>query len=211
MTKDKPHKLRILLSDDHLIVRMGLAALINKQPDMTVVGESSDGTEAIEAHEKLSPDITIMDIMMPGKGGAAATAEIMRRHPNAKILVLTTFGSSPDVKRALDAGASGALSKDVLQQELLDAIRRVGSGGRVVDTEIKSSLNSIPYSATLSARQIEVLRLVAKGFDNKEVARLLGLSVDGVKKHLKVIFASLGAASRTEAVSIALSNNLLKI
>ena len=211
MTKDKPHKLRILLADDHLIVRMGLAALINKQPDMSVVGESSDGAEAIELQETLSPDITIMDIMMPGKGGAAATVEIMRRHPDARILILTTFGSSPDVKRALAAGASGALSKDVLQQELLGAIRRVANGERVVDAEIKSSLATTSDSTSLSARQIEVLRLVAKGFDNKEVARLLGLSVDGVKKHLKVIFASLGAASRTEAVSIALSNDLLNI
>lgn len=211
MTKDKPHKLRILLADDHLIVRMGLAALINKQPDMTIVGESSDGSEVINQHEKLSPDVTIMDIMMPGKGGAAATAEIMRRHPDARILVLTTFGSSPDVKHALDAGAAGALSKDVLQKELLGAIRRVANGERVVDTEILSSLASMSNPTSLSARQIEVLRLVAKGFDNKEVARLLGLSIDGVKKHLKLIFASLGAASRTEAVSIALSNDLLNI
>ena len=204
-------KLRILLADDHLVVRMGLSALINKQQDMSVVGEATDGTEAVELAQKLSPDVIIMDIMMPGMGGAEATGEIIRRLPDAKILVLTTFGSSPDVKRALEAGACGALSKDALQEELLGAIRRVTNGERVVDREIQSSLASIPDAATLSARQVEVLRLVAKGFDNKEVARLLDLSVDGVKKHLKFIFASLGAASRTEAVSIALSNDLLKI
>lgn len=204
-------KLRILLADDHLVVRMGLSALINKQPDMAVVGEATDGTEAVELARKLTPDVIIMDIMMPGMGGAEATGEIIRRLPDAKILVLTTFGSSPDVKRALEAGACGALSKDALQEELLGAIRRVTNGERVVDREIQSSLATIPDAAALSARQVEVLRLVAKGFDNKEVARLLDLSVDGVKKHLKVIYATLGAASRTEAVSIALSNDLLKI
>ena len=204
-------KLRILLADDHLVVRMGLSALINKQSDMAVVGEATDGTEAVELARKLTPDVIIMDIMMPGMGGAEATGEIIRRLPDAKILVLTTFGSSPDVKRALEAGACGALSKDALQEELLGAIRRVTNGERVVDREIQSSLATIPDAAALSARQVEVLRLVAKGFDNKEVARLLDLSVDGVKKHLKVIYATLGAASRTEAVSIALSNDLLKI
>ena len=205
------NKLRILLADDHLVVRMGLSALISKQTDMSVVGEASDGAEAIDLAEKLVPDVIIMDIMMPGTGGAEATAEIMRRRPGAKVLVLTTFGSSPDVRRALEAGACGALSKDALQEELLGAIRHVANGEHVVDREIQSSLATIPAATALSARQVEVLRLVAKGFDNKEVARLLDLSVDGVKKHLKIIFASLGAASRTEAVSLALSNGLLKI
>ena len=204
-------KLRILLADDHLVVRMGLSALIDKQADMSVIGEATDGREAVELAEKLTPDVIVMDIMMPGMGGAEATAKIMRKCPGAKILILTTFGSSPDVRHALDAGACGALSKDALQEELLGAIRHVANGEHVVDREIQSSLATIPAATALSARQVEVLRLVAKGFDNKEVARLLDLSVDGVKKHLKIIFASLGAASRTEAVSIALSNDLLKI
>ena len=209
MMKDK--KLRVLLADDHLVVRIGLSALIDKQADMSVIGEATDGTEAIELAGKLTPDVIVMDIMMPGTGGAEATIRIKREHPDVKILILTTFGSSPDVRRALNAGASGALSKDALQEELLNAIRRVADGECVIDKEIKSSLAVIPPASTLSARQIEVLRLVAKGFDNKEIARLLELSVDGVKKHLKVIFASLGAASRTEAVSIALNDGLLKM
>lgn len=209
MMKDK--KLRVLLADDHLVVRIGLSALIDKQADMSVIGEATDGAEAIELAGKLTPDVIVMDIMMPGTGGAEATIRIKREHPDVKILILTTFGSSPDVRRALDAGASGALSKDALQAELLNAIRRVANGECVIDKEIKSSLAVIPPASTLSARQIEVLRLVAKGFDNKEIARLLELSVDGVKKHLKVIFASLGAASRTEAVSIALNDGLLKM
>ena len=204
-------KLHVLLADDHLVVRIGLSALIDKQTDMSVIGEATDGTEAIELAEKLTPDVIVMDIMMPGTGGAEATIRIKREHPDVKILILTTFGSSPDVRRALNAGASGALSKDALQEELLNAIRRVADGECVIDKEIKSSLAAIPSVSTLSARQIEVLRLVAKGFDNKEIARLLELSVDGVKKHLKVIFASLGAASRTEAVSIALNDGLLKM
>ena len=203
-------KLRILLADDHLVVRMGLSALIDKQPDMSVVGEATDGAEAIELAAKLTPDVIVMDIMMSGTGGAEATARIKRENPDAKILVLTTFGSSPDVRRALDAGASGALTKDALQEELLNGIRRVANGERVIDWEIKSSLAALSNEPTLSARQLEVLKLVAKGFDNREVARLLGLSIDGVKKHLKGIFAALGASSRTEAVSIALSNDLLK-
>ena len=201
-------KLRILLADDHMVVRMGLSALIDKQSDMIVVGEATDGREAVRLAEKLKPDVTIMDILMPGMNGAEASAEILRHDPESKILVLTTFGSSPDVRRALDSGARGALTKDALQQELLDAGRRIAAGERVVDREIKASLAAEP---TLSARQIEVLELVAKGFDNKEVAKLLGLSVDGVKKHLKIIFAALGAASRTEAVSLAMNSHLLKI
>ena len=201
-------KLRILLADDHMVVRMGLSALIDKQSDMIVVGEATDGREAVRLAEKLKPDVTIMDILMPGMNGAEASAEILRHDPEAKILVLTTFGSSPDVRRALDSGARGALTKDALQQELLDAVRRIAAGERVVDREIKASLAAEP---TLSARQIEVLELVAKGFDNKEVAKLLGLSVDGVKKHLKIIFAALGAASRTEAVSLAMNSHLLKV
>ena len=205
MAKDK---LRILLADDHMVVRMGLSALIDKQSDMIVVGEATDGREAVRLAEKLKPDVTIMDILMPGMNGAEASAEILRHDPEAKILVLTTFGSSPDVRRALDSGARGALTKDALQQELLDAVRRIAAGERVVDREIKASLAAEP---TLSARQIEVLELVAKGFDNKEVAKLLGLSVDGVKKHLKIIFAALGAASRTEAVSLAMNSHLLKV
>ena len=211
MPKVKTQKLRILLADDHLVVRMGLAALVDKQPDMAVVGEASDGTEAIDLYERLAPDVVIMDIMMPGKGGTEATAEIIRRHPDAKILLLTTFGASPDVRRALDLGACGALSKDTQKDELLNAARCAAKGERVINREIKSVLDSVSDAPTLSARQVEVLELVAKGFDNKEVARLLDLSVDGVKKHLKVIFATLGAASRTEAVSIALNNDLLKI
>ena len=203
------HKLRILLADDHLVVRIGLSALIDKQPDMSVVGEATDGQEAIELAERLSPDIIIMDIMMPGIGGAEATARIMRSRPDAKILVLTTFGASPDVRRALDLGACGALSKDTQKDELLNAIRAAAKGEQVINREIKSALDSVSAAPTLSARQVEVLELVAKGFDNKEVARLLGLSVDGVKKHLKIIFAALGASSRTEAVSLALSNKLL--
>lgn len=202
-------KLRILLADDHLVVRMGLSALIDKQPDMSIVGEAADGAEAVELAAKLTPDVIVMDIMMPGTGGAEATARIKSERPDAKVLVLTTFGSSPDVKRALDAGACGALTKDALQEELLGAIRRVAAGERVVDREISSSLAALSDEPNLSARQLEVLKLVAKGFDNKEVARLLGLSVDGVKKHLKVIFATLGASSRTEAVSIALGKHLL--
>lgn len=202
-------KLRILLVDDHLVVRLGLSALIDKQPDMFVIGEATDGVECLEQADQLKPDVIVMDIMMPNLNGADATVEILRRQPNARILILTTFGSSPDVKRALDAGACGALSKDASQKDLVDAIRRVAKGERCVDNEIEASLTTLSDKPNLSARQLEVLELVAKGFDNKEAARLLGLSVDGIKKHLKTIFATLGAASRTEAVTIAISKKLL--
>ena len=204
-------KLRILLADDHLVVRMGLSALINKQSDMAVVGEATDGTEAVELVQKLAPDIIIMDIMMPGMGGAEATGEIIRRLPDAKILVLTTFGTSQDAARAVAAGAAGAIVKDEGNETLLDSIRKIHAGEKVFSQEILETIENDEAEITLSPRQQQILQSAARGLSNTDIALQYGLAKDSVKHYLSDIFHKLGAANRSEAVAIALRKHLLKI
>ena len=196
-------KIKILLADDHQIVRMGLAAIIAAEGDMCLVGEASDGIEAVNLAQELRPDVILMDLMMPQKNGATATEEILAANPLAKILVLTTFGESDDVKLAMDAGAIGALIKDTPRHELVAAIRNVAEGKRVVSPEIAHVLEKLSAKPQLSPRQLEVLGYVAKGFTSKAIAAQMGITQDGVNGHLRAIFAHLNAASRTEAVAIA--------
>ena len=196
-------KIKILLADDHQIVRMCLAAIIAAEGDMCLVGEASDGIEAVNLAQELRPDVILMDLMMPQKNGATATEEILAANPLAKILVLTTFGESDDVKLAMDAGAIGALIKDTPRHELVAAIRNVAEGKRVVSPEIAHVLEKLSAKPQLSPRQLEVLGYVAKGFTSKAIAAQMGITQDGVNGHLRAIFAHLNAASRTEAVAIA--------
>ena len=202
-------KLKVLLADDHLVVRMGIAAIISFEKDMSVVGETDNGVEAVRLARELKPDVIVMDLMMPRMDGVAATLEILKENPRAKILVLTTFGTSQDIMKTLDAGAVGALVKTSSQAEIIGAIRAVASGQRVISKEIENSLKSTMETPKLSSRQIEVLTLVAKGFANGDIARLLGIGVNGVKDHLKNIYSTLNVSSRTEAVTIAINLKLI--
>ena len=202
-------KLKVLLADDHLVVRMGIAAIISFEKDMSVVGETDNGVEAVRLARELKPDVIVMDLMMPRMDGVAATLEILKENPRAKILVLTTFGTSQDIRKTLDAGAVGALVKTSSQAEIIGAIRAVASGQRVISKEIENSLKSTMETPRLSSRQIEVLTLVAKGFANGDIARLLGIGVNGVKDHLKNIYSTLNVSSRTEAVTIAINLKLI--
>ena len=202
-------KLKVLLADDHLVVRMGIAAIISFEKDMSVVGETDNGVEAVRLARELKPDVIVMDLMMPRMDGVAATLEILKENPRAKILVLTTFGTSQDIRKTLDAGAVGALVKTSSQAEIIGAIRAVASGQRVISKEIENSLKSTMETPKLSSRQIEVLTLVAKGFANGDIARLLGIGVNGVKDHLKNIYSTLNVSSRTEAVTIAINLKLI--
>ena len=204
-------KTRILLADDHLVVRMGLAAIIGIEKDLVVVGEASNGIEAVCLASELTPDVIIMDLMMPKLGGANATAEILKVNSAAKILILTSFGTSEDLKRALDAGAVGALVKDSAHAELIAAIRSVANGKRTLSPAIDRQLKSSAPAPDLSTRQIEILSYVAKGLTNAEIATLIGIGPDCVKAHLKVAFARLNASSRSEAVVIAMREHLLDI
>ena len=202
-------KIKILLADDHLVVRMGLALMISRQGDMELVGEAENGEAAISLARKQNPDVIIMDLQMPVMDGATATGRILAENPDAKILVLTTFGASADAARALDFGAIGAISKDSSQEMLLNAVRATAHGKSVVDDDIRATAETFRSAPKLSARQIEILDYASRGLENAEIARLLGISADGVKKHLKSIYAALGAATRAEASSLALRLGLI--
>ena len=201
--------IRILLADDHQVVRMGLAAIIAAEDDMRLVGEASDGNEAVDLAQKLSPDVILMDLMMPQKTGAEATEEILAANPDTKILVLTTFGESVEMKRAMDAGAAGALIKDTPRLELAAAIRDVASGRQVVSPEIAHVLKRMSEMPKLSPRQLEVLGYVAEGLTSKAISTKMGITQDSVNGHLRAIFAHLKASSRTEAVATAMRQGLI--
>ena len=205
-------KIRILLADDHLVVRMGLAAIIGIEKDLELAGEAGNGEDAIRLADELDPDVIIMDLMMPKLDGVKATERILKENPDRKILILTTFGASEDIKRALDAGAIGAMIKDSAHAELIGAIRATARGERTLSPSIKSQLKTASDSTpNLTPRQLEILSYVAKGLNNREIAPLIGIGPDCVKAHLKTAFARLGATSRSEAVALALNAGLIKV
>ena len=209
--KNTDRKIRVLLADDHLVVRMGLAAIISLEKDMTVIAEAENGLEAVRLAAEKKPDVVVMDLMMPKLDGAKATAEILAANPGAKVVVLTTFGGSVDVKRALDAGARSALVKATSQTELIAAIRRTAAGESVICSEIGNTLKADADSLDLSDRQLEILVYVAKGLNNREIARLLVVGPDCIKAHLKAIFARLDVASRSEAAAVAVKRKLISV
>ena len=205
------NKIRILVVDDHSIVRMGLVSLLETKDDLEVVGEAGNGETAVTKALKLTPDIVIMDLMMPKMGGAEATKAIHAQNPAIKVLILTSFGTSDEISRALDAGASGAIMKSATNGELVSAIRTVAAGKRIIAEDIRRQSKGNPMIPSLTPRQLEVLNSVSRGFTNREIADQFGISPESVKTHLENIFARIGASSRSEAVAIALRNQLLKI
>lgn len=205
------NKIRILVADDHSIVRMGLVSLLETKDDLEVVGEAGNGETAVTKALKLTPDVVIMDLMMPKMGGAEATEAIHAQNPGIKVLILTTFGTSDEISRALDAGASGAIMKSATNGELVSAIRTVAAGKRIIADDIRRQSKGNPMIPSLTPRQLEVLNPVSRGFTNREIADQFGISPESVKTHLENIFARIGASSRSEAVAIALRNQLLKI
>jgi DNA-binding NarL/FixJ family response regulator len=203
-------KTKILLVDDHLVVRMGLSLMISRQGDMKLVGEAENGEQAVVLAGELQPDVIIMDLQMPIMDGATATQKILVENPSARILILTTFGATADAARALNAGAVSAISKDSSQESLLAAIRATARGESIIDNDIRTSAEMFRTAPKLSARQIEILDYASRGLENTEIAKLMGITVDGVKKQLKLIYAALGSASRAEATSLALRLGLLE-
>ena len=202
-------KTRILIVDDHALIRRGLADLLRYEKDLAVVGEASDGEAAVAVATELKPDVVVMDLMMPVMDGVEATRRIKAVLPEAKILILTTFGTSVDVARAIAAGASGAIMKDALMEDQLNAIRTVASGDKVLSPEIEKAVQEEPLPEFTERQQL-ILESIARGLTNKDIANMLDISSDAVKQHFAAICAKLGAANRAEAVNVAHRKHLLK-
>ena len=207
--KAKRGKIGILFADDHQIVREGFVRLVGREADMKIVGEAENGLEAVRLAIELKPDVTVLDLRMPLKDGATAGAEILAAHPGAKIMLLTSFATAAEVKVALDAGVLGAVVKDSSSETLINAIRATARGERFISQEIADTLAERQQAPTISTRQKDILRLVAKGFNNDEIAERIGITRHGVKAHLAIVFDRLGASSRTEAASLALSLGII--
>ena len=203
--------IKLLIADDHAIVRTGLVALLESSGGIIVVGEADDGDAAVRMVRKCRPDIVVMDILMPGKNGIAATAEIKEMFPETKVLILTTSTVSDDLSAALAAGADGAVTKSTANKTLLAAVRSVAEGKRYVSPEISKMIANDPPAPELTDRQREILEAMARGKGNKEIAAQLDIQADSVRQHIIAIFSKLGAVNRAEAVAIAMRKQLLKI
>jgi two-component system NarL family response regulator len=204
-------KIRLLIADDHLVVREGLVAILNRQSDMAVIGEAAGGREAFEQCRGLRPDITLMDLRMPEMSGVEAIEAIRREDEKALIIILTTYDSDEDVYRGIRAGANAYLLKDTHREELLNCIRAVYAGKTVVSPEVASKLASRLREEELTPRELEILTLVGRGLSNKLIARALDITEGTVKTHVKNLLEKLDATSRTEAVAVASRRGLIKL
>jgi DNA-binding NarL/FixJ family response regulator len=201
--------IRILIADDHYVVRMGLTALVETEPDLQVVGEAANGAQVVELFKKLEPDLVLMDLRMPRTDGIVATRQIREQFPHARILMLTTYDGDDDIHKALSAGASGYLLKNSTRESLIPALRAVAAGQRWIPQEVASRLAARKMFEELTPREIEVLQQLAKGRANKEIADVLKISEHTVKDHLKSILGKLHVADRTEAVTAALQRGII--
>jgi DNA-binding NarL/FixJ family response regulator len=206
-----PSVIRILTVDDHPMLREGIAALVASQPDMKLVAEAATGREAVEQYRKHKPDLTLMDLQMPEMDGIEAMAAICSEFPEARIIVLTTYKGDVQVLRALKAGARAYLLKGLLRKELLETIRAVHGGQKRIPPEVAAELADHAVDDALTAREIDVLRLIALGNANKLVADQLAITEDTVKGHVKNILSKLGASDRTHAVTIALKRGIIEL
>ena len=211
MNDTDTNRTRILIADDHALVRMGPSTLLSTQPDMEVVAAAEDGESAVRMAHELRPDVIIMDYMMPALDGAAATERILKDLPQAKIIILTSYITAEGIARAIDAGAAGALMKNGETETLIQAIRDVRNGKKAIPPEIAGILSECNGIQRLTERQELVLDLITRGLSNHDIARHLNIQEDSVKKQASAIFEKIGASNRAEAVAIALRKHLLKI
>ena len=206
--------IRLMIADDHPVVRDGLAAMLASQPDFQVAGEAADGAIAVALAAELRPDVILMDLRMPILDGVTAIRQIRARQPAARILVLTTYDTDADILPAIEAGATGYLLKDTPRDELFRAIRATAAGEAVLAPAVAARLMGkmrAPAEERLSARELEVLGLVANGASNSDIAGALHISEATVKSHLLHVFAKLGVADRTAAVTVALQRGVLRL
>jgi DNA-binding NarL/FixJ family response regulator len=203
--------IRVLVADDHPVVRTGLAAVLVQQADLKLVAEAENGERAVELYREHRPDVSLMDLRMPVMDGVEAIRAITAEFPEARILALTTYEGDADIRRALEAGARGYLLKDMLLTDVIQAVRTVHVGERVIPDAVAVRLAEFPERSDLTERELEVLQLVARGLSNKEVARAIGRTDETVKIHLKNVFAKLDVADRTEAVTVALTRGLIHL
>jgi DNA-binding NarL/FixJ family response regulator len=203
--------IRVLCVDDHPSVRDGLSAIIDLQPDMTLVGEAATGQEALQQFRSLRPDITLLDLRLPDISGFDVIRKVRAEAPNARIIVLSSFEGDADIRRALDAGAQGYVVKGMVREELLDVIRSVHAGKKRLPAAVAQTLVEYMSADTVSPREIEVLVLVGAGKRNKEIAAELSIAEDTVKMHVRNILSKLQASDRTEAVTIALRRGIIHL
>lgn len=203
-------KIKILIADDHAVVRMGLSALFRAKGDFDIVGQACDGEQAVAEAVRLRPDVVVMDLMMPKANGIEATEALRRAAPDVRILVLTSYTTTDGIAQAIKAGAAGAVLKNAETTELVEAIRRVAAGERYVSPEIQRLMKSDPPVDALTCRQAEILHSLTRGLTNRDIARQFGLSVRSVEEHVNHILEKVGAANRAEAVAIALRKHLVK-
>ena len=209
MSKSAP--IRILVVDDHQLVRVGITTLIFPESDMKVVGEASDGREAVAKYRECRPDITLMDLQMPEMGGFDAIVAIRGEFPDARIIVLTTYTGDVQAQRAMKAGAQGYVLKNLLHKELLQTIRMVYGGRKAMAAEVAAGVAEHTGEEGLTTKEVDVLRLIAEGNANKEIAAQLGINEETVKSRVKNLLDKLGANDRTHAVTIALKRGIIEL
>jgi DNA-binding NarL/FixJ family response regulator len=203
--------IRILIAEDHLIARVGVKTILNTQPDMNVVAEAANGAQAVELHRQHRPDITLMDMRMPGTSGQEAIVAIRAEQPQARIIALSTYGGDEEIRRALNSGVRAYLTKDVLHDELIRAIHAVHAGETYLPPSIRMALEASSLPAGLSARELDVLALIVKGHGNKQIAYDLGIAEHTVKNHVKSILSKLGVADRTQAATAAIQRGIIHL
>lgn len=209
MKSSKP--IRILVVDDHFMVRMGLSASLNVEPDMEVIAEAGSGEDALHAYRKYHPNLVLMDLRLPGMSGAECTAALLREFPDAAILMLSTHSGEEEIYRAIQAGARGYIVKSIVREELLRAVRAVHQGQQYLDPIVASQLAERRSHRSLSSREVEVLRMVAKGLGNKEIAGELNIAEVTVKLHVSHVLEKLSVKDRTQAATVALQRGIISL
>lgn len=206
-----PTSIRVLVADDHVTVREGLASMIGRQPDMVVIGEAANGRDCVDRWIESRPDVTLLDLRMPVLDGVGAIEAIRREDSSARLIVLTTFDTDHDISRAIMAGAKGYMLKDAQREELLDCIRGVHAGETRIPPSLVAKLAAGVSGETLTSRELEVLTLLARGHSNKDMSLRLNIGETTVKSHLRSIFSKLQVLSRTEAITVASRRGLIRL